>query len=401
MRVWTNARIATMVSLPRSFDIIERGFIVGQGEKIIQIGAMQETDDRILADATEIIDCDGRLITPGLIDCHTHIVWSGSRAAEFEGRLAGESYEQIAARGGGIRSTVASVQETSVEALMQNSLLRVDELLATGVTTLEIKSGYGLDFDNEVKLLEAIREIGCKREVSVHPTYLALHALPMEFASRRDEYVSLVVDDWLPQILRQGLCTAVDGFCEGIAFRTAEIKKLFESARTLGMRVKIHAEQLSRSGGAQLAADFSALSADHLEYTTEEDVLAMASRNVVAVLLPGAFYFLREKQRPPIDLFRKHRVPMAIATDCNPGTSPLTSILLAMNFAATLYRMTVLECWAGVTRNAAQALGILDRAGTIEVGKFCDLAIWNVEHPNELVYRLGSSPLYQRIWRGR
>ena len=343
------------------------------------------------------MDCEGRWITPGLIDCHTHLVYAGDRAAEFEMRLAGASYEDVARSGGGILSTVRATRAASEDELVRQSLPRLDALLAEGVTTVEIKSGYALDLQGELRMLSAARRLGRERAVRVRTTYLGAHAFPPEY--RRDEYLEFVVGVMIPQIGRDKLADAVDGFCEGIAFSVDEMARVFNAAKAAGLPVKLHAEQLSNLGGAALAAQFGALSADHLEYVDEPGVAALARSGTVAVLLPGAFYMLRERQAPPIDLFRKHNLPMAVATDSNPGTSPLTSPLLALNMAATLFRMTVEECLLGATRVAAQALGLQHEIGTLEAGKSADLAIWSIERPAELVYRLGFNPLHARIGR--
>lgn len=349
-------------------------------------------------DAVEMIDCAGRWITPGLIDCHTHLVHGGDRAAEFEMRLAGASYEEIARAGGGIISTMRATREASEDALVESALPRLDALIAEGVTSVEVKSGYGLDLDNEVKMLRAARRLGSERAVSIKTSFLGAHALPPEWAGDADGYIDLVCG-MLPEIAP--LADAVDGFCEGIGFSPAQIGRLFEAAGRLGLRVKLHAEQLSNLHGAELAARHGALSADHLEHLDAAGVAAMARAGTVAVLLPGAFYFMRDTRAPPVEALRRARVPMAIATDCNPGTAPLTSLLLAMNMGATLFRLTVEECLAGVTREAARALGMLERVGTLEVGKWCDLAVWDIERPAELVYRMGYNPLHARVWRGR
>ena len=345
--------------------------------------------------------CEGRWITPGLIDCHTHLVYAGDRASEFEQRLCGATYEEIARAGGGIASSVKALRVADEDTLVRQSLPRLDALMAEGVTTIEIKSGYGLDLPNERKSLRAAGRLAQERPVSVRRTYLGAHVLPPEFAGARTEYIDKIVTDTMPALAREGLLDAVDGFCEGIAFSPEEIARVFAAAVALGLPVKLHADQLSNLHGAALAARFAALSADHLEHTDEEGAAAMARAGTVAVILPGAYYFIRETKAPPIELFRKHRVPMAIATDCNPGTSPMTSLLLAMNMAATLFRMSVEECIAGVTREAASALGLGSEAGTLEPGKSADLAIWNIERPAELVYRLGFNPLQRRIWRGQ
>jgi imidazolonepropionase len=349
----------------------------------------------------ETIDCEGRWITPGLIDCHTHLVYAGNRANEFEMRLAGATYEEVARAGGGIVSSVKALRAASEDELVAQSLPRLDALMAEGVTTVEIKSGYGLDRQNEAKALRAARRLGGERAVTVKTSFLGAHALPTEFAGNKDGYIDSVVKDMLPAIAAEGLADAVDGFCEGLAFSPDQITRVFDAAKAAGLPVKLHADQLSNLHGAELAARYGALSADHLEYTDDAGAAAMAKAGTVAVILPGAYYFIRETKKPPIDLFRAHGTKMAVATDSNPGTSPLTSLLLTMNMAATLFGMTVDECIAGVTREAARALGLLGETGTLEAGKWADLAIWDIERPAELVYRMGFNPLHARIWRGQ
>ncbi len=346
-----------------------------------------------------IVDFADRLITPGLIDPHTHAIFGGNRAVEFEMRLNGATYEEIARAGGGILSTVTATRAASMQDLIQEALPRIDALLAEGVTCIEIKSGYGLDQDTELRMLRAAREIAKQRPVRVRTSFLGAHAIPPEFTGRADAYIDTVCIPTLRAAHAEGLVDAVDGFCEGIAFDTAQIARVFDAARELGLPVKLHAEQLSNLGGARLAASYGALSADHVEYVDAAGVAAMAEVGTTAVLLPGAFYTLRETQVPPVDLFRKAGVPMALATDCNPGSSPLTSLLLTMNMGCTLFGMTPAEALAGVTRNAARALGLTD-AGTIAPGQRADLAVWDVSHPAELAYRIGFNPLHARIFGG-
>ncbi|SMX45544.1 Imidazolonepropionase [Ruegeria arenilitoris] len=346
-----------------------------------------------------IIDFADRLITPGLIDPHTHAIFGGNRAVEFEMRLNGATYEEIARAGGGILSTVTATRAASMQDLIQEALPRIDALLAEGVTCIELKSGYGLDQDTELRMLRAAREIAKQRPVRVQTSFLGAHAVPPEFTGRADAYIDTVCIPTLRAAHAEGLVDAVDGFCEGIAFDTTQIARVFDAARDLGLPVKLHAEQLSNLGGARLAASYGALSADHVEYVDAAGVAAMTEAGTTAVLLPGAFYTLRETQVPPIDLFRKAGVPMALATDCNPGSSPLTSLLLAMNMGCTLFGMTPAEALAGVTRNAARALGLAD-AGSIAPGQRADLAVWDVSHPAELVYRIGFNPLHARIFGG-
>ena len=399
-RVWLDARLATMAPGAPGLGIVERGAVATRGGRIVYAGPQDELPTHLSARA-ETIRCEGRWITPGLIDCHTHLVHAGNRAGEFEMRLRGASYEEVARAGGGIVSSVKALRAASEDELVQQSLPRLDALIAEGVTTVEIKSGYGLDLANERKSLRAAGRMGVARRVTVRRTFLGAHALPLEAAGDKARYIETVVNQMLPALADENLIDAVDAFCEGIAFSPGQIAEVFTAARARGLPVKLHADQLSNLHGAALAARFRALSADHLEHTDEDGVAAMARVGTTAVILPGAYYFLRETKAPPIDLFRKHHVPMAVATDCNPGTSPMTSLLLAMNMAATLFRMNVEECLAGVTREAARALGLAAEVGTLEVGKSADLAIWDIEAPAELVYRLGFNPLHRRIWKGQ
>jgi imidazolonepropionase len=398
--LWRNARLATLASARTGLGIVEKGAIAVADGRIVFAGPESDLPAAI-ARSAEFVDCEGRWITPGLIDCHTHLVHAGNRAGEFEMRLAGATYEEVTRAGGGIVSSVKSVRAASEDELVRQSLPRLDALMAEGVTTVEIKSGYGLDLENESKTLRAARRMGEERPVTVRTSFLGAHALPPEAAGDKDAYIAKVADEMLPAIAALGLADAVDGFCEGIAFSPQQIARVFEAARSLGLPVKLHADQLSNLNGAALAAGFGALSADHLEYTDEAGAVAMARAGTVAGILPGAYYFIRETRKPPIELFRKHGVKMAVATDCNPGTAPLTSLLLTMNMAATLFGMTVEECIAGVTREAARALGIQDEAGSLEAGKRADLAIWDIESPAELVYRMGFNPLHERVWRGQ
>jgi imidazolonepropionase len=399
-RIWRNARLATLAAGSGSeLGEIEAGLVACRDGVIAYVGAERDAPRELAA--PEVIDCAGRLITPGLIDCHTHLVYAGDRAHEFERRLNGESYEAIARSGGGIAATVSATRAASEQQLIAESLPRLDALLADGVTTVEIKSGYGLALEHERKQLMAARALGQLRDVSVTTTFLGAHALPPEYRGRDDEYIREVCEHMLPQLTAAGLVDAVDAFCERIGFTLEQTRRVFDAAQAQGLRVKLHAEQLSNSHGAALAAQYGALSADHLEYLDEAGVAELARANSSAVLLPGAFYFVRETQLPPIALLRAHGVRIALATDCNPGSSPLCSVLWLMNLAATLFRLTVAECLSGVTRSAAHALGLSDRIGTLEVGKLCDLAIWNVARPAELVYRMGCNPLHARVWRGR
>ncbi|MCC5992797.1 MAG: imidazolonepropionase [Rhodobacteraceae bacterium] len=390
----TNANIATMDSAA-PYGLLADGIIAIDGRQIAWVGSAQDLPAQF-CDAPRA-DLGGRLVTPGLIDCHSHIVHGGNRAREFEMRLQGASYEAIARAGGGIVSTVAATRASSEDALLASALPRVDALIAEGVTTLEVKSGYGLDQDTELRMLRVAREIAKLRPISVRTSFLGAHAVPD--GMNADSYINNVCLPALEAAHGEGLVDAVDGFCESIAFTPAQIRRVFGRARALGLPVKLHAEQLSHQGGTRLAAEFGALSADHLEYADDADAAALAQAGSVAVILPGAFYTLRETRLPPIDAFRAHGVAMALATDCNPGSSPITSALLTMNMGATLFRMTPEECLAGLTRHAARALGLEDR-GVIRAGQRADLAVWDVEHPAELSYRIGFNPLWKRIYEG-
>lgn len=391
-RIWHNARLATMASDP--FGEILDGVIASRNGLLAFVGSAIDAPELI----GQRIDCEGRWITPGLIDCHTHLIHAGNRAQEFELRLNGATYEEIARAGGGIVSTMAATRAASEAELVAMALPRLDALLGEGVTTIEIKSGYGLDGPHEIKQLCAARTLPTKRAVRVATTFLAAHAVPS--GRDADAYIEDVVTQMLPQVAAARLADAVDAFCEGIGFSPDQVARVFQAAKTFGLPVKLHADQLSDLGGGALAASFHALSADHIEYANAASLDAMAAAGTVATLLPGAFYFVRETRLPPIAGLRARGIPIALATDCNPGTAPLTSLLLVMNMAATLFHMTVTECLAGVTRNAARALGLFDTIGTLETGKVCDLAIWDVECPAELVYRIGFNPLHQRIFNG-
>jgi len=387
-----NARIA-----PVSGVVIDRGAIVLDGPRILWLGPEAEMPAALAAAPSQ--DLQGRLVTPALIDCHTHLVHGGHRAREFELRLEGASYESIARAGGGIVSTVAATRAASEAELVTQALPRLDALLAEGVATLEIKSGYGLDIDTELRMLRVARQLGRLRPVQVKTSFLGAHAVPPEYKGRADAYLGDICLPALQAAHAEGLVDAVDAFCEGIAFSPDQVARLFTRARALGLPVKLHAEQLSHLGGARLAARFGALSADHVEYATEDDARAMAAAGTVAVLLPGAFYALGETQAPPVAAFRAAGVAMALATDCNPGSSPLTSILLAMNMGCTLFRLTPTEALAGVTLLAARALGLSDR-GALAPGLRADLAVWDVESPAELACRIGFNPLYARYFEG-
>ena len=390
---WTNARLATMAD--GNLGLIDDGVVAAKDGRIVYAGPAEGAP----AATGTVHDCKGRLITPGLIDCHTHLVHGGNRANEWAMRLAGASYEEIARAGGGIVSTMRATREASEAELVASALPRLDALIAEGVTTIEIKSGYGLSTDDELKMLRAARALGDHRAVRIEPTFLGAHALPPEYKGDSDAYIDLVVGEMIPAAA--SLATAVDAFCEGIGFSPAQCSRVIEAAQAHGLAVKLHAEQLSALHGSALAARHGALSADHLEHATDDDVRAMAEAGTVAVLLPGAYYFMRETKLPPIDAMRRHGTRIAIATDNNPGTSPTTSLLLMLNMGATLFGLTVVEALRAVTVNAAAALGLSAEVGTIEPGKACDLAIWNVSDPAELVYRIGFNPLHQRIKDGQ
>jgi imidazolonepropionase len=394
--LWSDARLVTMVG--GSLGVVDRGVVAATAGRIAYAGP---ADGLPPCEADQVHPCDGRWITPGLVDPHTHIVYAGDRAAEFERRIAGASYEEIARTGGGIVSTMRATRAADEAALVAQALPRLDALLAEGVTTIEIKSGYGLSLESETTMLRAARALRNERPVRVVTTFLGAHALPPEFAGNSDAYIDHLCRDMLPAVAREGLADAVDAFCETIGFTPEQTQRVLSAARAHGLPVKLHAEQLSNQHGAALAARLGALSADHLEYLDDEGIRAMASAGTVATLLPGAFYFTGETRRPPVAALREAGVPMALATDSNPGTSPLTSLLLAMNMAATCFRMTVEECLRGVTVEAARALGLAHEVGTLEAGKSCDLAIWDVQQPAELVYRMGFNPLHARVWKGR
>ena len=396
--IWHRCRIATLSPSRQGLGLVDDGLIAARDGRIIYVGSAADAPSAL--DGKQRTDCDGRWITPGLIDCHTHLVYGGSRAQEFEQRLAGASYEEIARAGGGIVSTVKATRQAGTDQLVTAALPRLDALIAEGVTTIEIKSGYGLELETERRQLQAARRLADERDISVRTTFLGAHALPPEMAGDKSGYIDMVCDAMLPAVAAERLADAVDAFCEGIAFSVEQTAQVFTKATSLGLPVRLHADQLSNLHGAALAARFAALSADHLEYTDEDGVAAMARAGTVAVVLPGAFYFIREHQMPPIDAMRRHNVPIALATDSNPGTSPLTSLLLTMNMGATLFRLTVDECIAAVTREAARALGLFGQVGSLDAGKSCDLAIWDIERPAELVYRIGFNPLHARVRRG-
>lgn len=396
--IFTNARVATLRANADGLGLIDDAAIVVEQGKIAYVGPQSEMP-ALYADYPAT-NCENRLITPGLIDCHTHLIHAGNRAHEFELRLEGASYEEVAKAGGGIVSSVKALRAANEDDLVRESLPRLDALIAEGATTVEVKSGYGLDTENEIKSLKAARRLALERDVAIRTTFLGAHALPPEMNGDKSAYIDVIINEMLPAIAAEKLADAVDGFCEGIAFLPDEIARVFGAAKAHDLPVKLHADQLSNLHGAKLAASYNALSADHVEYTDAQGAQAMAKAGTVAVLLPGAYYFIRETQKPPVESFRQAGTKMALATDNNPGTSPLTSLLLTMNMGATLFRLTVDECIAGVTREAARALGILAETGTIEVGKHADLAIWDVQRPAELVYRIGFNPLWKRVFRG-
>lgn len=400
-RLFVRARLLTMSAAAGRAGLAEldpHDSIAALDGRIAAVGHYAELQHRY--PEAEVIDLDGRLVTPGLIDCHTHIVYGGDRSSEMARRLAGESYESIARAGGGILNTAAATARLDENALAEAALPRIDALLADGVTTLEIKSGYGLALEVELRCLRAARRIQSLRPLSVRTTYLAAHVVPPGFPGGSDGYVERLCAQDLPAVAASGLAHAVDAYCETIAFSADQVARVFDCAQDLKLPVKLHADQLSNMHGAALAARYRALSADHLEFTDQAGVEALADAGTVAVLLPGAFYFLRQQQAPPVSALRLAGVPMAIASDCNPGTSPLCSLLTAMNLAAVQFGLSTGECLAGVTREAARALGVLHDRGSIEIGKRCDLAIWNTDQPSALVHSLGSRPLHERVWQG-
>jgi imidazolonepropionase len=394
-KLWLDVNLATMREGGAPYGAIEKAALAVKDGRIAWLGPMAELKD----DAKEKVACGGRWMTPGLVDCHTHIVFGGQRWKEFALRLEGATYEEIARAGGGIVSTVEATRAAGEDELFASAAGRLRSYIAEGVTTVEIKSGYGLQTESELKMLRVARRLGRELPVDVRATFLGAHALPREFAGRQGAYIDLVCNEMIPRVAAEKLADAVDAFCEGIAFTPEETVRVFESAKAHGLRVKLHADQLSDLGGAALAARHHALSADHLECTGEAGVRAMAEGGTVAVVLPGANYFLRETRQPPIALLRKHGVPVALASNCNPGSSPALSLLLMLSMACTLFRLTPEEALAGVTRNAAKALGLDDR-GVLEVGKRADLALWEIDHPAELSYWIGGNPC-REVFRGR
>lgn len=392
-----NARLATMAEAGRD-ELIADGAISIRAGQIQWVGARNKMPEHI-AHGGEVHDCEGRLVTPGLIDCHTHIVYAGHRAGEFEQRLQGVSYQEITQAGGGIVATVNATRAADVADLVDQSLPRLKRLMAEGVTTIEIKSGYGLDTENEIKMLRAADALAERAGIRVQKTFLGAHALPPEYVGRKYDYINMLCQEMLPAAHATGLVDAVDAFAEDIAFSLEEVEQVFDSAKKLGLPIKLHAEQLSYMGGAKMAAGKGALSVDHLEYLLPEEVSGLAKAGTVAVLLPGAFYFLKETKTPPIDALREKQVPIAIATDCNPGSSPITSLLLIMNMACTFFSLTPTEALRAVTLNAAKALGLHDKIGSLEVGKAADLVIWDANGAADLLYNIGLNPR-QRIMIG-
>ena len=403
--LWFNARIATMTSNQQGqstpYGLLEDAAIAVNGEKICWVGSRSEIPDEQSANCKHVLDCQGKLITPGLIDCHTHLVYGGNRVNEFEMRLNGISYSDIAKAGGGIASTVTATRKSSENDLMLSATERLQPFLQEGVTTLEIKSGYGLDLENELKMLKVARRLGRELPIDIVTSFLGAHATPLEFIGADDDYIDYVCEVVLPRVVEQKLADSVDAFCEKIAFTPKQIERVFIAAKQCGLSVKLHAEQLSDQKGAVMAAKFGALSVDHIEYLAEQDVTTLKEHGTVAVLLPGAFYFLGETTLPPIEALRKHGVPIAIASDSNPGSAPVSSLLLMLNMASTLFKLTPEESLAGVTRNAAKALGIESDVGTLDVGKTANLVLWNTSSPAELSYRIGHNPCQKVMYRGQ
>lgn len=401
-RLYIDCHLASMAAdAPAPYGVIRDAALAIDTGRIAWLGPAKDLPGPAGSLAGDVVALDGAWITPGLIDCHTHLVYGGSRVDEWEQRLTGASYADIARAGGGILSTVRATRAADEAALVASALPRLDALLAEGVTTVEIKSGYGLETATELRMLRAAGRLAARRDVRIRRTCLAAHALPPDYSEDRAGYLNLVCDEIIPAMAAEGLADSVDAFCETIGFSAAEVARVFDTARAEGLAIRLHAEQLSDQGGAVLAARYGALSADHLEYLGADGIAAMAEAGTVAVLLPGAFYALRETQLPPVDALRAAGVPMAVATDCNPGTSPVRSPLMMMNMAATLFGLTPEEALAGMTRHAAQALGLADETGTLEVGKAADLAVWDIAAPAELAYWIGGSPLRRRIVDGR
>jgi imidazolonepropionase len=397
--LWLDGRLATMAGKD-AYGMADHAAMAVHNGRIVWIGSRDVLSDDLLHGTGAVHRLGKAWVTPGLIDCHTHLIHAGNRAREFEMRLGGATYEEIAGAGGGILSTVMAVRKSTEDELFQQSAKRLRAMQTQGVTAVEVKSGYGLDTENELKMLRVARRLDRELAPTVIPTFLGAHALPPEFAGRSDAYIDLVVEEMIPAVAHQGLATAVDAFCEKIAFTTEQTERVFEAARRHGLPIKLHAEQLSNSRGAVLAARRGALSADHLEYIDKEGIQAMAAAGTAAVLLPGAFYFLNETRRPPVDLLRENQVPMALATDCNPGTSPTTSPLLMMNMACVLFGFTPAEALAGFTVNAAHALNMQEHRGTLEVGKAADFAVWDIHAPAELAYYMGGNPCRLTVKNG-
>ncbi|MFT5114310.1 MAG: imidazolonepropionase [Parasphingorhabdus sp.] len=398
--LWHNAELATMADDGSPFGLLKNSSVAVKDGRIVWIGNSDAIPQDALASCAEIIDCEQKLVTPGLIDCHTHLVYGGNRALEFEMRLNGASYEEISRAGGGIVSTVTATRSASEADLYSQALPRLQGLLAEGVTTIEIKSGYGLNVADEMKMLRVARQLQVANPVNIVTSFLGAHATPGEYAGRNDDYIDLVCQEILPAVAAENLADAVDAFCEGIAFSTEQVARVFDVASAYNLPIKLHAEQLSDLKGAVMAAKRGALSVDHIEFLAEQDVPVLAENGTVAVLLPGAFYCLRETQFPPLQALREHGVPIAIASDSNPGSSPVGSLLLMLNMACTLFRMTPAEALGGVTRNAACALGRLAETGTIEIGKQADLVLWDVAEPAELSYRIGGNPCSRVMYKG-
>jgi imidazolonepropionase len=399
-RIWIGANIATMVAGAERYGNIKNAAVAVKGERIAWLGSAAEGEARASAQGLRVQNARGLWMTPGLIDCHTHLVYGGNRVEEFEKRLRGVSYEEIARAGGGIQSTVQATRSATHEELYASAALRAQQLMSEGVTTIEVKSGYGLELESERRLLEVARDLEKELPVSIKKTYLGLHALPREFAVQRGEFVEMVCGPWLESLLAAGLVDAVDAFCENIAFSLAETESLLRAAKQLGLPAHVHAGQLSDMGAAELAAKWGALSADHLEYLSADGARRLAAARTVAVLLPTAYFTLRQTIPPPIQLLRDAGASLAIATDCNPGSSPCTSLLLALNMACTLFGLTAEEALSGATRHAARALGLHEEIGTIEVGKRADLALWRIERPAELCYAMGANPCVEVVYRG-
>ncbi len=395
--LWLHANIATCEAQQ---DLLTDAAIAISGSKIAWIGPVDQLPKLAQPLANNIIDANGKCITPGLIDCHTHFIYAGDRASEFEARLSGKTYAEISLQGGGIKATVAATRQATEASLLAQSLQRAQTFLQNGVTTVEVKSGYGLNLGTEVKMLRVAQQIEQQLPITIKRTFLGAHAVPNEFSHSADDYINLVCDNMIPYIARERLATAVDVFCEHIAFNISQTEKVFKTAQKYGLDIKCHAEQLSNSGAAKLASQYNARSVDHLEYLAVADIAIIAQHQATAVLLPGAFYFLKERQLPPVNALRQYQVPIAIASDCNPGTSPISSLPIIMNMACVLFGLTPKEALAGVTRHAARALGIESTHGTLTVGKIADLAIWHVSHPRDIIYNLGNAPLDSLVKNG-